>query len=63
MKSYATRYHFIDDLVTMCALDAIVATLKSIVDYEIIDDIVPCGIAYKAVHRRPLSGDRHLTRM
>ena len=46
-KGYATRNDIVDDFVTMRALDAIFATLKSIVDYEIVYDIVTCGIAFR----------------
>ena len=47
MNGYATRNDIVDDFVTMRALDAIFVTLKSIVDDEIVDDIVTCGIAFR----------------
>ena len=49
-KGYATRNDIVEDFVTMLALDAIFATLKSIVDNEIVDDIVTCGRALSVRH-------------
>ena len=40
IKAYATRNDIVDDFVTMCTLDAIFATLKS---------IATCGIAFPLV--------------
>ena len=40
-----------NDFMTICALDAIFAMLKSIVDNEIIADIVTCGIAFRPVFK------------
>ena len=42
IKGYAIRNDFVDDFAMMRALDAIFATLKSIVE-----DIVTCGIALR----------------
>ena len=47
LKGCATRNDIGDDFVTMRALDAIFAMLKSIVDDFILDDIVTCGIALR----------------
>ena len=48
LKGPATRNDIVDYFVTMLVLDAIFATLKSIVD-DIFDDIDTCGMAFTPV--------------
>ena len=45
-KGSVRRNDFVNDIVNDRALDAIFATLKAIVDDEIVDDIVTCGRAF-----------------
>ena len=45
-KGPATRNDFVNDIVNDARADAIFATLKAIVDDDIVDDIVTCGMAF-----------------